>query len=176
MKTGEAWCLTFLDKFDLLSWQGLWGAGWLWAEEADLCHLLLPTITLHGVPAKGQQGLVSQTSRGEDLTSSKWHSWELGQPWDLAWLRVLVTWSIRLWGALGLCWAPQGGDKHYWVVSLSSFILSMSTFSSCFSPFPSPLYLFTWMFSYTNQFCGIYQHLSCFFSLKVNNLHILMFH
>lgn len=170
---GEVWFACFPRR----DGEGLNSCG---QKRNDLCHLLLTQSPCTKIYQGNSEELFPKQALQEiqlGATSVAGLSWELGQPWDLAWLRVPVPWSVRLRGALRFSWAPWGGEKHCRIASLSSFVLPMSSFSCCFSLLPSPLSLLTGMISYTNQFSWIYQQLSCFyFLLKANNRHILMFH
>lgn len=168
-----------------LSWRSLVclsSRGGRGLKRCGLCQMVLaqsPHTKIHWEDIK--EPFPKQAWLGVCLaaTSMAGLLWEPGRSWDSAWLRVPLPWTMRLRGALGFSSAPLGGEEHCWVAHLCSLILSISTFSCCFSPLPSPLYLSTWMISYTNQFCQIYQQLShifFFFFFLANNLHILKFH
>lgn len=119
----------------------------------------LGIVPLHRDPLSGQWGASPQTSRAGNLASNNGHGWVFVRV--TACLRVPVLWNTRLQETLWLSSAPQGGGEHCYAAPLSSLILSISTFSCCFSPLPSPLYLLTGMILYTNRLCWIYQQLSC---------------
>lgn len=151
-----------------LSWRSLVcpsSRGGRGLKRCDLCQLALaqsPHTEIHWEDIK--EPFPKQAWLGVWLAATGMAGllWEPGQSCDSAWLRVPLPWSMRLQGALGFSSAPLGGEEHCSFVPLSSLIPSISTFNCCFSLLPSPLYLLTWMISYTNQFCWIYQQLSHF--------------